>query len=296
MEKSIKNSFAGNLLSFMAVLKLLLLLVSASAEKWNTRVLSGKRVNRIIQTSSNSCVSSEAQLRNAIESASSYDEAATVITLCNDINLYGPLLTYTLSNRNIDLRCNKANPARCTLEAKDPGYRIFQGNRTKLTATRVDFASAGKIESGIFILGAALFFNSSRVVLRECSFYNNRAHRGGAIHVEGAGSVLILKGGTKNSPMVFSDNDAHYGGAISVRGAKLFSIRQSYTIFMDNSAYDGSYEDSTIGGAISLIDVTNVDISNTSFQVNNVVNDNFSGTVRTDQLMRVFISSKCFGF
>jgi predicted outer membrane repeat protein len=282
MEKSIKHSFAGKSLSFMCVLKLLLLLVSATAEKWNTRVLSGKRVNRIVQTSTSRCVSSETQLRNAIESASSYDEAATIITLCNDIDLYGPLLTYTLSNRNIDLRCNKAAPARCTLEAKDRDFRIFQGTRTKLSATRVDFKNAGKIESGIFILGGALFFNSSRVVLRECSFYGNRAHRGGAIYVEGADSVLILKGGTKTSPMLFSGNAANYGGAISVRGAKLFSIRQSNTIFMDNSAYAASKEDSTSGGAIRLLGVTNADITNTSFQSNNVETYNFVGTVRTD--------------
>lgn len=244
-------------------------------------VVTGEASRLLVDRNLAVCVKNEGDLRKAITSASSYNGPTTIITLCGDIKMAGPTLTtFNLTNKNIELRCGRAVSSRCVIDAQNVGARIFHGNKTNLIATRVNFMNAGELEPRSFLTGGALFFNSSKVYLRECSFSNNMAYRGGAIHMEGPDSVLILKGGTKTSPMKFSRNFAHHGGAVSMRNAQVFSIRQSNTIFENNEASENRYEDDTSGGAISLANIRTVDMTNVVFTNNAVYNEDFSGTVR----------------
>ncbi|MBX2903472.1 MAG: T9SS type A sorting domain-containing protein [Chitinophagales bacterium] len=88
--------------------------------------------------------------------------------------------------------------------------------------------------------GAAIYVAASKVLINNCSFYNNAAFQGGAAVFANQGSKLT----STNS--IYENNNARFGGAIRLEGNGTNSMGEvSKNVFYRNTSFNGG------GGAIS---------------------------------------------
>jgi len=128
------------------------------------------------------CLNSEADLIEAIESASADPAFPTRITLCSNISLTGEI---QISRRSIEIFC--ANDI-CQLNAQHIN-RILIGAPVFASFDSIEFVNGETDNYG----GAAYLIGDGIVRFQSCRFFNNRAKRGGAIYMNG-GLAVTLKG------------------------------------------------------------------------------------------------------
>lgn len=131
------------------------------------------------------CVTSEEELRLAIESSSEEPSFPTQIGICSNIVVTDAII---LDRKAFDLFCaiEKTN---CPLNAQNRN-RIFFGAPAATSFRNIDFVNGdaeGEFGGGLHLIGdGSVDFIDSR-------FFNNRAERGGAMYIDGSSlSVAIL--------------------------------------------------------------------------------------------------------
>jgi hypothetical protein len=261
------------------------------------------------------------QLREAILSANRYNtDTPTRITLCSDFKLGSepaivvrPVVTsddisiiFDLSDRNIQFRCDKTLPtttiqkssfvrqpsSRCVFDAEYTAKSIFFGKKTKLSVFGSNFINSGwqpQTSQGFIIhttpyASGAWSFTDAKVILQQCSFMNNIGLAGGAIHVSGAESRLIIRTGTRVSQNLFFNNSASESGAIWVNVNKFF-IHGRHTNFTNNKSWWGGagvYVQSTHDSPRALVNISGAVFFNNLAQYK----------VRTQQLCTINKSSQ----
>ena len=232
------------------------------------------------------CISSGLQLKDTIEASAPRGGLGTTIVLCGDINVT-EIFPIDLSNKNITILCGKPRSGkkinrRCKLDSEFSNkQKIFTGNNTHLSVTGVSFRSPGRREypgTQFASNGGALLFSHSTLILRECSFIGNAATFGGAIHLSGSSSTLILQGGTKFNPMIFQGNAAYGGGGIWMEGKRL--VIRPNTHFIGNSGCEVQEEGGPSPGGGIYAFVQNLNMKGVLFQSNRCVEGFGRGSVR----------------
>lgn len=198
-----------------------------------------------------SCVTNNAQLRNAVKLAQTDPtKKRTKITLCATpiqiSNAIDPVTGSTginLSNRYIDLDCKLASAidTTCILEGKYK-TRLFFGSNVNLTVHNVGFADASPAYTDTMNGGALSFWNNSVVTLNApISFTNNYSPmNGGAISM--TDSTLTINGAPDSEDIYVSYNHADkYGGAIALYNSK-FVTTNKVMIARNSAAYSGAIE------------------------------------------------------
>jgi hypothetical protein len=153
----------------------------------------------------NSCVSTDRQIRDAIQLApnpSTFKAKRLLINLCRPTITIDPTIKsngvagINLTDRLIDFRCKLKTPnTRCVLDGQGKS-RIFYGNRTKVVWTGIDFLRATAPKDDPMLYGAALTFGgNSDIVLVQSFLRQHVGKQGSAIAMDR--STLTMRGSMK---------------------------------------------------------------------------------------------------